>query len=152
MSRVARVWKTGGMRVLLVAAVATAFAAPAVAAPGSATDFPVDRARHPVSLLKLQTELLKQRRWADLYQSYSPRFRRQCPFAPWRAELDAAWPQVRTANTVGIRATIRGNRARVTYRLVLAGKVVDRATAASPDIYVRIGNRWYDELDGHTGC
>jgi len=30
--------------------------------------------------------------------------------------------------------------------------IVERVFPGYPDKYVRIGDRWYDEIDGHTTC
>jgi hypothetical protein len=43
-------------------------------------------------------------------------------------------------------------QASATYQQVAAGKVVGTMTAAHPDKFVRIGDRWFDDLDSGSPC
>lgn len=96
--------------------------------------------------------LFKQARWRELYRTYTPRFRASCPYARWLAGTKEARRQLGTDFVVrNVRVRVRGNRAAVTYETVDEGRV-HKVTSSSPDIYVRIGGRWLDELDSQTTC
>jgi hypothetical protein len=71
----------------------------------------------------------------------------------WRAE------QVATRRAIGapiavraIRVRVTRRRARVTYTLFLGGHAITVVRPARPDLYVKLGRRWYDEGDGITTC
>jgi len=47
---------------------------------------------------------------------------------------------------------VAGKRATATYQQLAGGKVVAAMTAKRPDKFVRIGNRWFDDLDWGSPC
>jgi hypothetical protein len=51
-----------------------------------------------------------------------------------------------------VRVRRTGNRATLTYQNVAQGVVIQTVTRRHPDLYVRIGGRWYDEKDTVTSC
>jgi hypothetical protein len=102
-------------------------------------------------LLLHQVDLFNHSRWRPLWLTYTPRFRSRCPYRNFVAVETRARSALGrfSLRKIAVRATRA--RAAVTYELVARGVVVDRATPRSPDVYVRISGRWYDEIDSHTG-
>jgi hypothetical protein len=47
---------------------------------------------------------------------------------------------------------VAGRRASATYRQLAGGKVVGVMTVKNPDKFVRIGDRWFDDLDAGSPC
>jgi hypothetical protein len=132
---------------LLVGAVVLCALAPTVSAAP-----PSDETRLR-AVMNRQTALFKQARWRALWQIYTPRFQRTCGYARWLRNVRRARREIGTDWTVrNQRIRIRGDRAAVTYTVVRRGRVVNTATARSPDIYVKISGRWRDELDAETTC
>ena len=139
------------IRLAAVAGAAVVLAFPAATAT-SAAPSPFARMKTVEGTLRLQTQLFLQRRWALLWHTYSPRFRRKCVYAAFVAVNRRERALVRTVDVRRVRARVRGNRAFVSYEVLLNGIALDVVTPADPDVYVRVRGRWYDELDPKTPC
>jgi hypothetical protein len=134
--------------------IAASVALLALSAPASATvAFPPQEAKVKAVLVN-QATLFKQGRWRAMYATYTPRFRRNCPYTRFVAQ------QRRTRRILGTRFTLQitgirvesTTRAIAAYRFVKNGRVVARVTLRNRDVYTRIGSRWYDELDRVSTC
>jgi hypothetical protein len=106
------------------------------------------------AVLLRQNELFKQGRWQAMYEEYTPRYRKRCPFARFVADQRAVRKELGTRFTLrGIRVRVRGGQATVAYRAVAAnGRTLGAVTLADGDRYTRIGGRWYDEYDRVSAC
>jgi hypothetical protein len=127
-----------------IAVVALALLAPTASAQGTS----------PRSTLLQQASLVKQAKWRAMYATYTPRFRRSCPYPTFvqnarrlRAILGTNF-QVRG---IQVRTESR-TRAIVAYHFVRGGRTVASVTFAHRDVYTRIGSRWYDDLDRVSAC
>jgi len=137
------------LRAIILAVLAIVLAAPASVSGASSSPSTEVKA-----LILKQTQLFKQGRWRAMYATYTPSFRRSCPFPTF---LEA---QRQTRQFLGTRFTIAGikvrvetaRRAIVAYRFVKNGKTVASVTFQNRDVYTRIGSRWYDELDRVSSC
>lgn len=137
------------LRVIALAILAVALAAPASVSGASASPQTEVKA-----LILQQVKLFKQGRWRTMYATYSPRFRRNCPYPTF---LEA---QRQVRQVLGTRFTLEGikvrvetaRRAIVAYRFVKNGRTIASVTFATRDVYTRIGSRWYDDLDRVSSC
>jgi hypothetical protein len=104
------------------------------------------------ALLLYEVRLTNQARWRPLWRTYSPRVRSRCSYNLFVAGMK----QIRTAlgpfTLRNLAVRVRGRRAFVTYRIIGRGNVVGGAPARKPDVFVRIGGRWYDDFDADGEC
>jgi hypothetical protein len=132
------------LRPVVVLVLTVALLAPAAAAQSAS----------PKATLLQQASLVKQAKWPAMYATYTPRFRRSCPYPRFvqngrqlRALLGTNF-QVR-----GIQVRMESaTRAILAYRFVRGGRTVASVTFAHRDVYTRIGSRWYDDLDRVSAC
>ena len=108
----------------------------------------------PRATLLQQATQVKQARWRAMYATYTPRFRRSCPYSKFVQNAR------QTRRILGTNFQLRGIQARlesarraiVAYRFVVNGRTVAAMTFQHRDVYVKIGSRWYDELDRVSAC
>lgn len=131
-----------------VLAAVTAGLAVAAAAPATGSG----EALTPRGTLLYQTRLFNAGNWPVMYRTFTRRFRASCPYSTFVAEGRAARKMAGRLSVRNIRVRQTGNRAALTYQNVAQGTVVQTVTRRHPDIYVRIGGRWYDEMDTVTSC
>ena len=123
----------------------------AALAPASVSATP--QATGPKDLLLRQATLLKQGKWREMYATYTPRFRRSCPYSTFVR-------QGREMRRVLGNFRIRGiqvrnettTRAILAYTMVKDGRTIVRVTFRHRDVYVKMGGRWLDERDRVTAC
>ena len=128
----------------VIAAAAVALLAPVALAQSST----------PKGTLIQQASLFKQGKWRAMYATYTPRYRRACPYARFVAM------QRQARRLVGTNFRIQGvqvrretsSRAIVAYRFVRGASTIARVSFLDRDVYTRIGSRWYDELDRTSFC
>ncbi|HET9324579.1 MAG TPA: hypothetical protein VFO03_11935 [Gaiellaceae bacterium] len=129
---------------ILVAVLVGAFLVPIAVAQSST----------PAATLNQQAALFKQGKFRRMYATYTPRFRRSCPYARF------VFGQRRARRLLGTKFRLRGIRARretrtraiVAYRFVKNGQTVVKVTFRDRDVYRLIGSRWYDDLDRVSSC
>ncbi|HET8651226.1 MAG TPA: hypothetical protein VFM13_01515 [Gaiellaceae bacterium] len=129
---------------LLLAGLAVALLAPVALAQGTT----------PKATLTQQASLFKQGKWKAMYATYTPRFRRACPYSRF------VTGQRRARSLLGTNFQLRGIRVRmetrtravVAYRFVRNGQTIANVTFSDRDVYVKIGPRWYDQLDRASSC
>jgi hypothetical protein len=136
------------MRVVLCAVAAAVLAGAAAAA------LPIAK---PIPALTLKAEIaaFDAKNYAAAYSAYTPRFKARCPFATFRKHQAAERAQIPGGLRLSVRVTstrVKGSKAYLAYKLLLAGQVVSTVKASSPDLFVLIGGLWYDELDKQTTC
>ena len=135
------------MRILLAVVVAAA-----VVAGAAVGAVPIAK---PIPTATLQAEFaaFNARNYAASYTAYTPRFKAKCPYAVYRkhtAALRAKVPSPLSVTFTNVRTA--GDKAYLAYHVVLGGQAVDTVTAAKPDLFVRVGGLWYDEIDPQTTC
>lgn len=126
----------------------------ALLAPSAVTGASTQRAQDPKTTLLKQAALMKQAKWREMYATYTPRFRRNCPYAKFVAQAR------QTRQILGTRFQLRGiqvrletaSRAIIAYRFVRDGRTIAAVTLKHRDVYRLIGSRWYDELDRVSAC
>ncbi len=136
------------VRVVLAVAVLALLAPPAVSA------VPEQRTQHPRTTLLRQASLLKQANWRAMYATYTPRFRRSCPYATFVRHSR------QTRQVLGTNFQLRGIRVRletarralIAYSFVRDGRTLGTVTFRHRDVYVLIGSRWFDDLDRVSTC
>jgi hypothetical protein len=112
------------------------------------------RVQHPRETLLLQARLLKAGNWRAMYATYTPRFRRSCPYATFVRNAS------QTRRLLGPQFELRGirvrmetaRRARLAYTFARGRRTIATVTFAHRDLYVLIGSRWFDELDRVSSC
>lgn len=108
----------------------------------------------PKATLTQQASLFKQGKWKAMYATYTPRYRRACPYARFVTGQRQARSLIGTTfqlRGIQVRTETR-TRAIVAYRFVRNGQTIANVTFRHRDVYVKIGSRWYDELDRVSSC
>jgi hypothetical protein len=131
-----------------------AIAAVALLAPPAVSGAHEQRGEHPRNTLLRQTSLLKQGKWRDMYATYTLRFRRSCPYATFvrhgRQTRQVLGPEFELR---GVRVRMEtAKRALVAYTFARGRRTLATVTFQHRDVYVRIGSRWFDELDRVSSC
>jgi hypothetical protein len=128
----------------LTVVAAAALLAPLAAAQGSS----------PQATLLQQANLLKQGNYRALYATYTPQFRRNCPYARFvRGQRTGRRMLGTDFSVTGIQVRMETpRRAIVAYRIVRGGRTVVNVTFRNRDVYTRIGARWHDQLDRVSSC
>ncbi len=106
-------------------------------------------------LVRHQGDLVKDRNWAALYETYAPSERHGCPEDAFVRHRNAAMPPATDLSTLVVdelRVRVDGDTAYVTYVDRLQGTPVGTATDAEPDLYLRADGVWYDKFDTHASC
>ena len=112
-----------------------------------------------LEIVNRQGQLVASKDWRGLYDTFSPQQHAVCPYDKFLAAITSS-PQSRADFDVSRfsfeqeNVRIDGDRAFVTYIGKYDGQVIDTASDANPDVYVRIDGKWYDEVDSHApfGC
>jgi hypothetical protein len=103
-----------------------------------------------VNVLQLEAKTLNAADWKDGYALMSPRFRQICSYSRFISLGEQARSYMAQPMRVKLlSARVSGSRAYLTY-----------ATTAPPiprfvtknDLFVKLGGRWYDEVDRVTTC
>jgi hypothetical protein len=135
------------LRVVLALAVLALLAPPAVSGAQQ-------QGQNPRATILRQVALFKQANWRAMYATYTPRFRRSCPYARFvRNSRQTRGVLGRNFELRGIRVRLESaRRALLAYRFVRNGRTIAEVTFRHRDVYVRIGSRWFDELDRVSAC
>jgi hypothetical protein len=108
------------------------------------------------AVLATQARLLKQGRFRVMYDStYTANFRAHCPWGTYLRRQRFGRRYLGPGFTVRrVRARIlSGTQALLAYRFVRAnGQVAAEVTFRQRDLYVKIGQQWYDEYDRVSDC
>jgi hypothetical protein len=116
----------------------------AAAAVGSSGPF-----ASPSALLRHQDALLRAGKYQALYQTFTQRFRDSCPYSTFVTQGRRNRAVLTGIRLVVVGQRIQGTRALVSYRYVRGTRVL---ASIRNDLYVRVGGRWYDEVDTNTRC
>ncbi len=131
------------MRFLLVVVAALALAGSAFAGTAKPT---------PDGTLKAEVAAFNAKNDAAAYAGYSAAFKKQCPFAKFKAAQAKQRAQIPNGLALGIKITsvkTSGSTAVLGYKILLAGSAV---ATISGDKFVKVGGLWYDEVDSQTTC
>ena len=105
------------------------------------------------ALLAHQTQLINQARWAQLYRTQAPQVRARCPFRRFAAAMNTIRTLVGGRISLRkVRIQVSGARASATYDVVVRGQVISSSRTRNPDLFIRIGGRWYDDADAGSAC
>ena len=99
------------------------------------------------ALLLYQMAQFNRARWRPLWLTATARQRSLCTFSEFTATQKSARAAFGLVRTRNIRVRVRGTRAFVSYQILARGRVVGVATQRKPDLYTRIGRRWFDDVD-----
>ena len=108
----------------------------------------------PRATLLQQAQLLKQGKWRAMYTTYTPQYRRACPYSRF-VQNARQTRQVLGGNFQVRNIRVRNEtstRAIVAYTFFKDGRAIARVTLANRDVYVKSRGRWYDQLDRVSGC
>jgi hypothetical protein len=160
---------TGTLKVpLCVTAMSAAIFALAACGGGgssSPTSTPVSRAASPAAAATtgggadeaavkaaLNSELAayQKKDWQAAYKIASPRFQTTCSLDQFVAAVGGN--DFSTMTVTNIKVRIEGDKAYVTDTVTINGKDDTTATDAAPEIYVKVGGKWYDDSKGQSGC
>ena len=103
-------------------------------------------------LLAQEITLFNDTRWRSMWPLYAPRIRSRCSYTRFVAQMK---PLRRATGRVALRAVsirVTGTHAAVSYRIVAKGKVVGGTTVRNPDLFARVGGRWFDDFDPDGLC
>ena len=107
----------------------------------------------PRATILQQTSLLKQGKWRAMYATFTPRFRRSCPYSTFAAQGRELRRSLGNYQLRDIRVRNEtATRAILAYSFVRNGRTLGRITFSHRDVYVKIGGRWLDERDRVTAC
>ena len=105
------------------------------------------------ALLAQQTRFINQAQWAQLYRTQAPRVRARCPFRRFAAAMNTIRTLVGGRISLRkVRISVSGRRAAATYEVVVRGQVVSSSRTRNPDLFIRIGGRWFDDADAGSAC
>jgi hypothetical protein len=105
------------------------------------------------AVLVNQMRLYNQARWRPMYRTFAPRVRSRCPYPRFVVEMKGIKALVGGPMAVRrVVVRVSGRRATATYQQLAGGKVFASVTANRPDKFVRIGDRWFDDLDYGSPC
>jgi len=119
---------------------------------GATTSSSASEATKVRAVLATQTRLFNQQRWRPLYRTLAPRVRSRCPYRRFVDEVGLARVVAGRMALHNIVVHVAGRRASATYTQLAGGKVVAVMTVKNPDKFVRIGDRWFDDLDYGSPC
>jgi hypothetical protein len=102
--------------------------------------------------LLYEVGLFNQARWQQLWRAYTPRVRRGCSYGRFVAEMKSIRAHYGRLSVRNVAVRVRGHRASVVYQIIGHGKVVGAAKPGDPDIFARIGSRWFDDVDADGLC
>jgi hypothetical protein len=137
------------MRTVVAVALFLLLVVPASAALHSSGD-------SPQAVLLDQARLLKQGRFRLMYETtYTANFRAHCPWSTYlrRQRFGRSYLGPRfTVRNIRTR-TLNSTQALLAYRFVKGnGTTAADVTFRQRDLYVKIGDRWYDEYDHVSDC
>ena len=118
-----------------------------VAANGNA--MPSSGGTTAVAVLKAEATYLNAREWRPYYALMGPRFRAECNYKTFVARNASVRKQITRATIKMISSRVVGTRAYLTYE-TFAPPVQPFVT--KNDLFVKVAERWYDELDAVTSC
>jgi hypothetical protein len=104
------------------------------------------------AVLLQEVALFNQSRWQMAWKAYSPRVRSRCSYAAFVAAMK---PVRRTTGRVTLRNVairVAGRRAAAGYRIYAGSKLVGGTTERNPDLFARVGGRWFDDFDPDGLC
>ena len=123
------------------------FASQALAARSTTTEPAKVRAQ-----LLYEVRLTNQARWRPMWRTYSPRVRSRCSYNLFVSRMRQIRAALGPFTLRKLAVRVRGQRAFVTYVIIGRGKVVGGAPAMRPDVFVRIGEHWFDDFDADGAC
>ena len=127
------------MRKLIVAAalVLVLAAGPAAAVSG------------PAQVLQKQLTLLQAGNTRAAYLLFTENFRTTCDYETWSGKLGDSRSAFAGLSFRVLTTKIKGGVAKLTYQVKRENKILE---TVRDDVYVKIGGKWYDELDSVTTC
>ncbi len=125
-----------------------AFAVAAVAT-ASAAATPFSGGSTPAAVLKQESVYFNARNWRPYYALMGPRFHAQCSYGTFVKRNDSVRKLVESTTIKMISTRIAGSRAYVSYETI-APPI--KPILTRNDLFVKVGGRWYDELDAVTTC
>jgi len=88
--------------------------------------------------------------WRTAYQLASPRFQSTCSYDQYVKAVSGTDFSTLTIDQIKVR--LEGDKAYVTDTVTIDGKDVSIATDSSPEVFVKIDGKWYDDNKGNSGC
>ena len=104
------------------------------------------------ALLATQTRLFNRSQWRPMYRTLAPRVRARCPYPRFVQEMQVFRTEGGRMTIRNVHVRVAGRHASATYTQLAGGKVAGVIPAKSPDKFVRIGRRWFDDLDAGSPC
>ena len=90
-----------------------------------------------------------KRKLEELLRLLSPKFQRTCAFKAFLPTGRQEEQQLHGATLRVLADRATGSDAYLTYEFLRGGLVLGKATG---DLYVKVGSKWFDELDKYTTC
>jgi hypothetical protein len=103
----------------------------------------------PLETLKAEIAYAASGQYEQLYELYTDKFQKGCPFARFEREMGRIGPQFEGVTVKLLKQRVEGTQATLDYRLVKRGRTLSKTRG---DVYAEIGGRWYDEVDRYTSC
>ena len=103
----------------------------------------------PTATLKREVVDFNAGAWHDYWNLMSARFHGSCLYATFVARNEQARNIAGRASVKVLSSRVSGSHAYLTYK-TMGTKIQPIIT--KNDMFVRVGGRWYDELDSATRC
>ena len=96
--------------------------------------------------------MLNRKRWEPMWRMYSPVIRSHCSYRRFVAVMRSIRNEIGPVTLRSVTVRVAGRRGFAMYLIVANGRLVGGATAKKPDVYTRLGRRWFDDFDADGLC
>jgi hypothetical protein len=104
------------------------------------------------AVLAHEVAMFNRKRWQPMWQMYSPRTRSHCSYRRFVVVMRSIRNATGVVALRNVTVRVTGWRGFAAYSIVANGRLVGGATAKKPDVYTRIGERWFDDFDADGLC
>ncbi|SRR6266496_2834589 len=104
------------------------------------------------AVLAQEVGMFNRRRWEPMWQMYSPGIRSHCSYIRFVRVMRSISNTTGLVTLRNVTVRVSGRRGFARYSIVANGRLVGGATSKEPDVYTRIGGRWFDDFDANGLC
>jgi len=99
-----------------------------------------------------EVRLYNQKRWQAQWRLFAPRVRSHCSYRRFLVLTRSIRNVYGVMSLRRVAVRVMGRRGFAAYSVVLNGRLIPTATAKNPDVFTRIGGRWFDDFDADGLC
>ena len=119
---------------------------------GARSTSPASEAAKVRAIVVQEVRLYNQKRWRAQWRLFTPRVRSHCSYQRFLVVTRSIRNAYGVMRLHRIAVRVTGRRGFAAYSVVLKGRLVATATAKNPDVFTRIGGRWFDDFDADGLC